>query len=416
MNFFQNTLNLIEKSAKIMDLDPEVREVLSTPNRIVEVSVPIKMDNGKTKVFRGFRVQHCDLPGPYKGGIRFHPQVDLEEVKALATLMTLKCAVVGLPLGGGKGGIILDPKNLSKGELERLTRKYTERIAPLIGPDKDVPAPDVNTDSQIMAWLADEYSKLQGRNTLGVVTGKPLAVGGSLGRDTATAQGGTYVLQEIIAQKKIRPEDTKVVVQGFGNAGANAAAILSEMGFKIIAISDSKGGIHCETGIDIGKAMQCKMSKGSLQECTQTLNAKCEKVSNEELLELPCDLLILSAMENQVTEKNANNVKAKMILELANGPINKGGDDILDKRGITVVPDILANAGGVTVSYFEQVQNQTNYYWTREEVQARLKIIMVDAWKRVKEANEKYKCSLRMAAFITALHRLEEMAKLRGVV
>jgi len=416
MNFFQNTLNLIEKSAKIMDLDPEVREVLSTPNRIVEVSVPIKMDNGKTKVFRGFRVQHCDLPGPYKGGIRFHPQVDLEEVKALATLMTLKCAVVGLPLGGGKGGIILDPKNLSKGELERLTRKYTERIAPLIGPDKDVPAPDVNTDSQIMAWLADEYSKLQGRNTLGVVTGKPLAVGGSLGRDTATAQGGTYVLQEIIAQKKIRPEDTKVVVQGFGNAGANAAAILSEMGFKIIAISDSKGGIHCETGIDIGKAMQCKMSKGSLQECSQTLNATCKKVSNEELLELPCDLLILSAMENQVTEKNANNVKAKMILELANGPINKGGDDILDKRGITVVPDILANAGGVTVSYFEQVQNQTNYYWTREEVQARLKIIMVDAWKRVKEANEKYKCSLRMAAFITALHRLEEMAKLRGVV
>lgn len=416
MNFFQNTLNLIEKSAKIMNLDPEVREVLSTPNRIVEVSVPIKMDNGKTKVFRGFRVQHCDLPGPYKGGIRFHPQVDLEEVKALATLMTLKCAVVGLPLGGGKGGIILDPKTLSKGELERLTRKYTERIAPLIGPDKDVPAPDVNTDSQIMAWLADEYSKLQGRNTLGVVTGKPLAVGGSLGRDTATAQGGTYVLQEIIAQKKIKPADTKVVVQGFGNAGANAAAILSEMGFKIIAISDSKGGIYCETGIDIEKAMQCKMSKGSLQECSHTLDAKCNKVSNEELLELPCDLLILSAMENQVTEKNANNVKAKMILELANGPINKGGDDILDKRGITVVPDILANAGGVTVSYFEQVQNQMNYYWTREEVQARLKIIMVDAWKRVKEANEKYKCSLRMAAFITALHRLEEMAKLRGVV
>lgn len=424
MSFFQNTLDLIEKAAKLMKLDPNVKEILSNSNRIIEVGIPVKMDSGKIKVFRGFRVQHSNLAGPYKGGIRYHPKVDMEEVKALATLMSFKCAVAGLPLGGGKGGVIVDPKELSIGELERLTRKYTELIAPFIGPELDVPAPDVNTDGQIMAWIADEYSRVTGKNALGVVTGKPLPVGGSLGREKATARGGFYVLQEVMAEKGLRPEDTTVVIQGFGNAGANAARILDKAGFKIIAASDSKGGIHCKDGIHAIKAIKCKMEKGSIHECTVgtgvdyhvSKGATCSRVTNEELLELECDLLILSALENQVTEKNAPKIKTKMILELANGPVNPAADEILEKKGIEVIPDILANAGGVTVSYFELVQNQMNYYWPKDEIQERLKVIMVNGWQRVREAAEKYKVSLRMAAFITALSRLQELMRLRGVV
>lgn len=424
MSFFQNTLDLIEKAAKLMQLDPNVKEILSSPNRIIEVSIPVKMDSGKIRVFRGFRVQHSNLAGPYKGGIRYHPNVDMEEVKALATLMTFKCAVAGLPLGGGKGGIIVDRNKLSAGELERLTRKYTELIAPFIGPEVDVPAPDVNTDAQIMAWIADEYSRVTGKTALGVVTGKPLPVGGSLGREKATARGGFYVLQEIMAEKGLKPENITVVIQGFGNAGANAARILDKAGFKIVAASDSKGGIYCKDGIHAIKAIKCKMEKGSIHECTVgtgvdyhvSKGATCNRVTNEELLELKCDLLILSALENQVTEKNASKIKAKMILELANGPVNPAADEILEKMGIMVIPDILANAGGVTVSYFELVQNQMNYYWPKDEIQERLKVIMITGWARVREAEAKYKVSLRMAAFITALSRLQELMRLRGVV
>lgn len=424
MTFFQHTQGLIEKAARLMKLDSDVKEILRNPNRIIEVSLPVKMDSGKIQVFRGFRVQHSNLAGPYKGGIRYHPNVDMEEVKALATLMTFKCAVVGLPLGGGKGGVILDPNKLSAGELERLTRKYTERIAPFIGPDIDVPAPDVNTDSQIMAWIADEYSKVTGRNALGVVTGKPLPVGGSLGREKATARGGFYVLEEIMKEKQWKPEKTTVVIQGFGNAGANAARIMDESGFKILAASDSKGGIYCKDGIHAIKAIQCKMEKGSIHECTiggsvdyhVSKGATCERIGNEELLQMKCDILVLSALENQVTKKNADRIQAKMILELANGPVTPEADEILEKKGIIVIPDILANAGGVTVSYFELVQNQMNYYWTKEEIQERLKGIMTAAWRRVREVQDQYKCTLRMAAFITALLRLSELMKLRGIV
>ncbi len=424
MSFFQNTLDLIEKAAKLMNLDQNEKEILRNPNRIIEVSIPIKMDTGKIHVFRGFRVQHSNLAGPYKGGIRYHPQVDMEEVKALATLMTFKCAVVGLPLGGGKGGVIVDPKKLSPAELEKMTRKYTERIAPFIGPEVDVPAPDVNTDGQIMAWIADEYSRVTGKDSLGVVTGKPLPVGGSLGRDKATARGGFYVLQEVMAAKGLKPENTKVVIQGFGNAGANAARILDEAGYKVIAASDSKGGIFCKDGIHAIKAIQCKAEKGSIHECTVggsvdyhvSKGAMCSRISNEDLLELDCDILILSALENQVTEKNARKIKAKMILELANGPVDPNADEILEKMGVSIIPDILANAGGVTVSYFELVQNQMNYYWPKDEIQERLKVIMVNGWKRVREMQEKYKCSMRMAAFITAFQRLSELMRLRGVV
>lgn len=423
MSFFQNTLDLIEKASKLMHLDQNVKEILSHPNRIIEVSLPIRMDNGKIRVFRGFRVQHNDLAGPYKGGIRYHPKVDMEEVKALATLMTFKCAVMALPLGGGKGGIIVNPKELSATELERLTRKYTQIVAPFIGPEIDVPAPDVNTDAQIMAWIADEYSRVTGKNSLGVVTGKPLPVGGSLGREKATARGGYYVLQEFLQEKKIKPQNTTVVIQGFGNAGANAARILDKAGFKIIAVSDSKGGIYCKEGIHAIKAIQCKLERGSIHECTiggvdyhVAKGAACKKVDNSELLEMKCDILILSALENQINKLNANKIKARFILELANGPITPEADEILEKKGIVVIPDILANAGGVTVSYFELVQNQMNYYWPKEEIQERLKVIMVTAWQRVREIQEKYQCSLRMASLIAALQRLSELMKLRGIV
>lgn len=424
MTFLQNTLNLIEKASKVMKLDQNVKAILSNPDRIIEVSLPIKMDNGKITVFKGFRVQHNNYAGPYKGGIRYHPEVNMEEVKALATLMTFKCSVVGIPLGGSKGGIIVDPKSLSVGELERLTRKYAGCIAPFIGPTVDVPAPDVNTTPQIMAWIADEYSKLKGQNTLGVVTGKPLPMGGSLGREKATAKGGFYVLLEIVKEKKLDPKKITVVIQGFGNAGGNAARILDEAGFRVVAVSDSKGGIYCKEGIHAVKAIQCKAEKGAIHECIKKgavnyhvgKGTDCKKVTNEELLELPCDILVLSAFENQVTEKNAGRVKAKMILELANGPITPEADDILEKNGVIIIPDILANAGGVTVSYFELVQNQMNYYWPKEEIQERLKVIMVNGWNRLKEVQIQYKCSLRMAAFITALTRLSELAKLRGVI
>lgn len=425
MTFYENTLNLIENAAKVMNLNAETRAMLSHPNRIIEVSVPVKMDDGKLRIFRGFRVQHSDVAGPYKGGIRYHQQVNMEEVQALATLMTFKCAVVGIPLGGGKGGIIVDPKSLSKGELERMTRKYTDCIAPFIGPETDVPAPDINTDSQIMAWIADEYSKIIGKNTLGVVTGKPLPVGGSLGRDKATARGGFYVLEQFAAEKKLVPAKTTVVVQGFGNAGANAARILDEADYKIVAASDSSGGIYCKDGIHAIKAIKCKEEKGSIHECTVasggvdyhiSKGATCERITNDELLALDCDLLVLSAMENQLHKDNADKVKAKFILELANGPITPEADAILEKKGIPVIPDILANAGGVTVSYFELVQNQMNYYWPSEEVQDRLKIIMVNAWKIVREIQDKYKCTLRTAAFVKALLRLSELMKLRGIV
>lgn len=419
MSFFENTLKLIDKAADIMNLNPSAKTILSHPDRIIQVSIPVRMDDENVEVFTGFRVQHCNLPGPYKGGIRYHQDVNMEEVKALATLMTFKCSVVGIPLGGGKGGVIINPKTLSKGELERLTRGYTDAIAPFVGPEIDVPAPDVNTDGQIMAWIADEYSKVKGKNLPGVVTGKPLAYGGSLGRDKATAQGGYYVLDEIMKEKGWKAQNTRVVIQGFGNAGSHAAEILDKAGFKVIAVSDSKGGIHCEDGIHVTNALSCKFEKGSVQECqdvSMTTGKQCERVTNEDLLALDCDILVLSALENQVTSHNAEMIKAKLILELANGPTTTEADEILQKRGVIVVPDILANAGGVTVSYFELVQNQSNYYWTAEEVESRLKTVMVNAWKRVNEMHTKYDTTYRMGAFISSFDRLAEIMKVRGIV
>ena len=405
----------MRKAAELMKLDVNIESVLRSPERIIEVSVPVKMDNGCLKVFRGFRVQHNSIRGPYKGGIRFHPDVDMSEVKALATWMTMKCSVVGIPLGGAKGGVIVNPKELSHRELEELTRGYTRALAPFIGPKIDVPAPDVYTNAQIMAWIADEYSQIKGHNVLGVVTGKALETGGSEGRAEATSQGGVYVLMEYLAQKGEDHKGKTVVVQGFGNAGSNVARMLHEAGFKVIAVSDSKGALYCKDGLQPDEAVTCKIEKGQVGECIM-VGETCTRISNEELLALECDVLVLSALENQVHGDNVDKVKAGLILELANGPVTPEADEVLAKRGVPVIPDILANAGGVTVSYFELVQNEMNFYWTAEEVQERLKNIMVEAFAEVSKNATKYSTTYRAAAFITAIRRLEKaIAMRRGV-
>lgn len=412
MSLFENTLAQLDRAAKLMNLNVNIEEVLRHPERIIEVAIPVKMDNGSLRVFRGFRVQHNSIRGPYKGGIRFHQDVDMEEVKALATWMTMKCAVVGIPLGGAKGGVIVDPKELSPRELEALTRQYTLALSPFIGPEIDVPAPDVNTNPQIMAWIVDEYSKIKGYPSPGVVTGKAVEIGGSEGRNSATSQGGIYVLEEYLRDFAKEKDGMTAVVQGFGNAGSFVAKMLHEKGFKVLAVSDSKGALYCEEGLEPDKALSCKVEKGQVGECVLA-GQSCKMISNQELLELECDVLVLSALENQVTKDNADKIKAGLILELANGPVTPEADEILKGKGIDVIPDILANAGGVTVSYFELVQNQANYYWTAEEVQEKLKKIMCDAWTAVSSHAKKYNCTYREAAFITAMHRLEQAIQMR---
>lgn len=430
MSLFENTLKQIEKAVKIMNLSEEIHKILSTPEREIEVSLPVRMDDGSLKIFKGFRVQHNGVCGPYKGGFRYHPQVDKGEVQALSAWMTIKCSVVGIPLGGAKGGVVVDPKGLSEGELERLTRKYVQLIAPNIGPDRDVPAPDVNTNAKMMDWFADEYAKIQGKDLngegfalRGVVTGKTLPAGGSKGRNEATAQGGCYVLHEYAMNTGMQPANTRVIIQGFGNAGGIAARLLTADGYEIVGTSDSQGGIVCSHGIDPAGLLACKIEKKSVVNCGVHVSelhgmdgSTCKKVSNEELLETECDVLVLAALESQITVKNADKIKARIILELANGPITPEADEILAKKGVIVIPDILANAGGVTVSYFEMLQNAANKYWEEDEVKAKLKDIMVKAWQEVKGNSDKYKCTLREAAFITALARLESRMREKGLI
>lgn len=401
----------MQKSAKIMKLDSEVLATLSSPQKTLIVSVPVRMDDGHLEVFEGYRIQHSELRGPFKGGFRYLPDVCLDEIKALATEMSFKCAVVGIPYGGAKGGIKCNAKKMSEGELERLTRKYVQAIYQVVGPEHDIPAPDMYTNAQIMAWFMDEYSRLVNKYQPGVVTGKPIEVGGSLGRSTATAQGGVYVLEEYLnsLEKKDRRKDYKVVVQGFGNAGQHAADILHGLGFTIVGVSDSKGGLYNAKGLDVQAVIKDKKTKGSVTECKE---GKCVKPS--EILEVPCDILVLAAMENQVTEKNMKQIKAKIILELANGPTSFEADEYLTKKGVLIIPDILANAGGVTVSYFEWLQNMQAYYWPLEEIKMKLKRIMQEAFARVNKFQEDHKCSMREAAYISAFDRLEKALKLRG--
>jgi len=401
-NAFDNAMSQLDKVVKIAKFDSDFVTSLRQPNRQITVSIPIKMDDGTLKYFEGYRVEYNNARGPYKGGIRYHQNTDINEVKALSFWMTLKCAVIGIPMGGGKGGITVDPKILSKTELEKLSRGWVSRFSDILGPMKDVPAPDVNTTPEIMAWMADEYREITGDKTGAVITGKPVENGGSLGRDTATAQGGFYTFETLKTSLGINDKCT-VAVQGFGNAGANAAAIWFEAGHKIVAVSDSKGGIYNPDGLDIKEVAIHKEQTGSVLGFNGSRD-----ITNEELLELDCDLLIPAALENVITKDNANNIKAKVILELANGPTTSEADEILHAKNIPLIPDILANSGGVAVSYFEWKQNLADEHWSKEEVFEKLRAMINISAKEIFDCSIKHNTDMRMGAFILALDRIRQ--------
>ena len=403
--------NPLQKAAEILKIKKEYLEILSTPQRIAQVNFPVKMDSGEVKIFSGYRVQHNNARGPYKGGIRYHQSCDLEEVSDLAFWMSMKCAVVNIPYGGGKGGVVVNPKELSAKELQRLTRAYTRAIADVIGPFKDVPAPDVYTGPREMAWIFDEYSKIVGKKTPAVVTGKPLAIGGSLGRDIATALGGVYVLEQIIKNLKWRDKKLSVAIQGFGNAGSNAAKLLAERGFIIIAVADSKSAIIAddpEAGLNIKALLKFKQKTGSVVNFPAT-----KEISQKELVLAPADILIPAALGGLITPDDAKEIKAKMVLELANGPLKEGAEEILIKKDVLVVPDILANAGGVTVSYFEWLQNVTKKKWSEQRVFEELKKTMDKAAKEVWQISRKHKTDIRTAAYVSAVGRIAKAIRIK---
>ncbi len=403
-------LNEVGELLKKQGDDYKEIKILEKPQKAVEVSVPVLMDDGELKVFTAYRVQYSNARGPYKGGLRYHPQVDLAEVKSLAFWMSIKCAVADIPYGGSKGGVEVDPKVLSEGELERLTRGYVRAMAKNIGVKEDIPAPDVYTTPQIMAWFMDEYSQIKGENTPAIVTGKPIEVGGSLGRDTATAQGGFYVLENVLENFEDIQLGASIAVNGFGNAGANFAEIAEKGGYKVVAVSDSKGGIFKEDGLDVKAVMKHKEKTGSVLDMTGAKN-----ISNEELLALEVDVLVPAALENVIHKDNAGNVKAKIILELANGPVTKEASGALFKKGVTIIPDVLANSGGVVVSYFEWVQNLQNFYWSGSEVQSKLKPKMNKATNDIWQFREENKVDMRTAAYALAIKKILEAVKVRGI-
>ena len=398
-----------DRAADHLGLDPGTREVLRTPKRQLIVSVPVKMDDGSIRVFQGYRVQHSIARGPSKGGIRYHPGVTLDEVKALAMWMTWKCAVVSIPFGGAKGGITVDPKAISLGENERMTRRYTSEISIVLGPDRDIPAPDVYTNSQTMAWMMDTFSMTKGYSTLGVVTGKPLALGGSAGRNEATAEGCFVAIEEAAKRQGLPIKGATAAVQGFGNAGMHVARFLDEAGARVVAVSDSRGGIYDKKGLDIAAVNASKEKKGSVTA------ARGEKISNEDLLELPVDVLVPAALEAVITRRNAARIKAKIVAEAANGPTTPDADDILRKKGIVVIPDILANAGGVTVSYFEWVQDLYSFFWDPEMVRTQLQRTIRRAYADVESTAHKHDTDLRTGALILAVGRVEETTRTRGI-
>jgi len=410
LNPFRIAQMQFDMAAEQLKLDPGLRQILRAPKRILEVSVPTKLDNGQVKVFTGFRVQHNVARGPAKGGIRYHPSVTLDEVKALAAWMTWKTATVNIPYGGGKGGVICDPKRMSKNELERMTRRFTAEILPIIGPDRDIPAPDVYTDSQTMAWIMDTYSMTVGYSSLGVVTGKPLSIGGSEGRHEATARGCLVVTEEACKVKRMSLRGSTVAIQGFGNAGAIAARLFVGKRAKIVAISDSRGGVYSSRGIDPAKAMRYKERAGTVVGMPGTT-----RISNDDLLTLKCDILIPAALENVITLNNADQIKARIVAEAANGPTTPHADQVLARKGIMVLPDILANAGGVTVSYFEWVQDLQSFFWSEAEVNQKLEGVMRRAFNDVHETSRKYHVPMRTAAYILAVGRVAEATLVRGL-
>jgi len=409
-NPFEMVKRQLDACAKILNLDPNVHKVISHPMREIHLSLPVKMDDGSIRVFQGFRIQYNDARGPTKGGIRFHPEETIDTVRALAAWMTWKCALLDLPLGGAKGGIICNPKEMSNGELERLSRAYINQVSRFIGPDKDIPAPDVYTNPQTMAWMMDEYSKIAGKNTFGVITGKPLAIGGSAGRVDATARGGMYTIREASDECGINLDRATVAVKGYGNAGYYAAKLCKSMfGCKVVAVSDSTGGIYRKEGLDPDAVNEHKSQSRSVVGFPRT-----KPISNKELLELDVDILIPASLENVITEKNAPNIKANIVAELANGPTTPEADEILYKKRIHVIPDFLCNAGGVTVSYFEMVQNFYSFYWEEEEVYERLDKKMTTAYHSVLHAAKHYKINMRQAAYVVAVGKVAEAMKVRG--
>ncbi|OUM84681.1 MAG: glutamate dehydrogenase [Bacillus thermozeamaize] len=409
-NPFEIAQYQVAHAAKLLGLDQNITEILLHPMRVLCVSFPVTMDDGSTRIFHGYRSQHNDAIGPTKGGIRFHPNVTMDEVKALSMWMTFKCGVVGLPYGGAKGGVICNPKELSKSELERVSRGFIQAIASIVGPDKDIPAPDVYTNAEVMGWMMDEFSRMRQSFTPGVITGKHPIIGGSLGRDKATARGCVFTIREAAAKLGIGMEGATVAIQGFGNAGSYSAFLLQELGCRIVAISDSQGGIYNPDGIDPQEALTVKEKTGSVI----YLNDKAKRITNNELLELEVDILVPAALEDQINEENADRIHAKIVAEAANGPTTPEADQILYNKGVHVIPDILANAGGVTVSYFEWVQNLMNYYWTEEEVNNRLEQKMVDAYHRVYQMHKDKNVDMRTAAYMVSIARIVEAMAARG--
>ena len=410
LNPFEIAKQQFNRAADFLELEASMRHVLENPKRQLIVSIPVKMDGGDVQVFEGYRVQHNIARGPAKGGIRYHPNVSLDEVKALASWMTWKCATVGIPYGGGKGGVICDPKSMSKNELERLTRRYAFEIAPIIGPDRDIPAPDVYTDEQTMAWIMDTISMVRGHTELGVVTGKPISLGGSQGRAEATARGCLYALREACRVKNIDLKGARVAVHGFGNAGANIARLVAEDGARVVAACDSKAGVYCENGIDVPAALRHKAETKSLHGLSGT-----KEIDPEEIVNIDCDILLPSALENAITLANVGKVKAKIIAELANGPTTPGADRVLADNDVLLVPDILANAGGVTVSYYEWVQDQYSFFWSEKQINETLEQTIRTAFNSVHQTATHYNTDLRTGAYILAVSRVAEATSVRGI-
>jgi glutamate dehydrogenase len=410
LNLFTSTQDVIKEALEKLGYNEEMYELLKEPLRMLTVRIPVRMDDGTVKVFTGYRSQHNDAVGPTKGGVRFHPEVDEEEVKALSMWMSLKCGIVDLPYGGGKGGIVCDPRTMSMAELERLSRGYVRAISQIVGPTKDIPAPDVYTNSQIMAWMVDEYSRLREYDSPGFITGKPLVLGGSQGREKATAQGVTICIEEAAKRKGIDIKGARVVIQGFGNAGSFLAKFMHDAGAKVIGISDAYGALYDPNGLDIDYLLDRRDSFGTVTTLFENT------ITNKELLELDCDILVPAAVSNQITAENAHNIKASIVVEAANGPTTLEATRILSERGILLVPDVLASAGGVTVSYFEWVQNNQGYYWTDEEVNEKLRKKLVEAFDNVYQTAQNRRVNMRLAAYMVGVRKMAEASKFRGWV
>lgn len=408
LNVLESTQSVIQEALRKLGYGPQYFELLKEPLRMLTVRIPVHMDDGTVRVFTGYRAQHNDAVGPTKGGVRFHPSVTEDEVKALSMWMSIKCGIVGLPYGGGKGGIVCDPREMSQGELERLSRGYVRAISQVVGPTKDIPAPDVFTNSQIMAWMMDEYSRIREFDSPGFITGKPVVLGGSRGRETATAQGVALVIEEAAKRRGLSLAGSKIIVQGFGNAGSYLAKFMHDAGAKVVGISDAYGALYNPGGLDIHALLDMRDSFGTVT------TRFTETISNHELLESPCDILVPAAIENQITAANANHIQAKIVVEAANGPTTLEATRILTERGILLVPDVLANAGGVTVSYFEWVQNNQGYYWSEEEVYAKLREVMVRSFEHLYDMAVARKVDMRLAGYMVGVQRLAEALHYRG--